>query len=773
MSPNRFYAIILSVLNTFAISAQFDQMIGEWKNHIPLRDGLWVTQSPSNIIYNTGRALVLIDKEDFSVRVLSKIEGLTESYIERVEFDPFNQQIFTIYNSSNIDVIGENGLFNLPDIKENKNIVGSREINDIDFVSPNACFLATSFGIVELNPNKLEFKTTTFTNQKINTVASDADFIYAATSKNIFKVTKSEINKANFLNWKVISNEQGLPMEYSTEKLVNSNGNLFALINGEIWLKRENSNDFEILEEVYIPGFEIFKISPAADKGLLVSLRDNQFNSRLVKITGEGIVEVSNSECNNRIFNAIEDQKGRIWTTDLWGRFRYQAGINGSCESIELDGIYAYESRRIRSNKGEVFIASGGISDNFSYNFSRNGFYIFSDRRWRNVNESAFPVLNQSEFINMSCIAPHPKEEKVYVGSYYAGILEFDRKTNEFKFWNKENSALQGRTGDTQRTTVTDLQFDADGNLWIANFDAPRPIVVLTKEGVWHSFAVPGSTSLSSMAIDQSGNLWFTVAGTAASVVVYNPGKNIADPSDDRIKLFNRSNSLISGNFVYCVAVDLDGAVWVGTSGGPVIFECDPFNDNCEGTKRIVLQDDIPGFLLETEEILSIAVDGANQKWFGTRNGIFVQSADGREQILRFSEANSALLDNSITALGFEPISGEMFIGSDGGIQSFRTNTTGATNRHGSEVYAFPNPVTPDYDGPISIKGLARDANVKITDLNGKLVYETQALGGQAVWNGRDYNGRRAATGVYLVFSTAEASFGEPDSFVTKILIVN
>jgi hypothetical protein len=88
-------------------------------------------------------------------------------------------------------------------------------------------------------------------------------------------------------------------------------------------------------------------------------------------------------------------------------------------------------------------------------------------------------------------------------------------------------------------------------------------------------------------------------------------------------------------------------------------------------------------------------------------------------------------------------------------------------------AYAYPNPVQPGYDGPIAIYGLARDANVKITDIAGNLVYEGQALGGQAVWNGRDYLGNRVKSGVYMIFATSEATFEEPDAIMVKIVILN
>jgi len=226
---------------------------------------------------------------------------------------------------------------------------------------------------------------------------------------------------------------------------------------------------------------------------------------------------------------------------------------------------------------------------------------------------------------------------------------------------------------------------------------------------------------------------------------------------------------------VTSLAVDRDGQVWVGTTSGPVIFDGGPniFDIDNVGSRRKVLQDSIVAFLLETEDIRTIAIDGANRKWFGTRNGIFVQSPDGETQIAHFTEDNSPLFDNVVKVLRFDDDSGRMYVGTDAGVQVYRTETEVASNRHSSNVYTFPSPVRPDYEGDIYIKGLARDANVKITDLNGKLVHETQALGGLAKWNGEDYTGRRATTGVYLVWSTGTAAFDTPDSFVTKILIVN
>jgi len=221
--------------------------------------------------------------------------------------------------------------------------------------------------------------------------------------------------------------------------------------------------------------------------------------------------------------------------------------------------------------------------------------------------------------------------------------------------------------------------------------------------------------------------------------------------------------------------VDRDGKVWVGTSDGVVVFECDPFNEECVGGLPIVGQneiDDEDAYLLGGEDVRTIAVNGANQKWFGTTNGVFLTSENGREQFAFFNDKNSPLFDNLVSDIAINQETGEVFFGTNKGIISFRGQATEGKRFNDINAYAFPNPVRPEYDGPIAIKGLAENANVKITDIKGQLIFETEAQGGQAVWDGRDYNGRRASSGVYLVFST-KVDLNNPDTLVTKILFIN
>jgi hypothetical protein len=171
--------------------------------------------------------------------------------------------------------------------------------------------------------------------------------------------------------------------------------------------------------------------------------------------------------------------------------------------------------------------------------------------------------------------------------------------------------------------------------------------------------------------------------------------------------------------------------------------------------------------LLENELITTILPDEANRKWIGTTNGLFLQSEDGLESIYYFNEDNSPLLSNVIRNLGINPDNGDLFIGTDKGICSFRAEATKTTK--GSKPFAYPNPVRPGYEGPIAVRNLPDNAFVKVTDASGLLVFEEFSTGGQFIWDGRDRNGNKVKTGVYYILATASDN---SEKVATKIAIV-
>jgi hypothetical protein len=236
---------------------------------------------------------------------------------------------------------------------------------------------------------------------------------------------------------------------------------------------------------------------------------------------------------------------------------------------------------------------------------------------------------------------------------------------------------------------------------------------------------------------------------------VYNPGANVDALNDDKWKYFRvgKGSGNLPSNEVFSIAKDKNGFIWIGTAAGIGIVQCPEqvFEaGGCEAILPVVQQDQFAGFLFQNEEVKTIAVDGANRKWIGTRNGVWLVSEDGDKIIYRFTEDNSPLLSNDIKKIAIDPQSGEVYISTFKGICSFRSTATDA-QEHTSKILVYPNPVPPGYNGTIAIRGVTNNATVKIAELNGRLVFQTRALGGQAVWNGRNYKGDKVASGVYLV----------------------
>ncbi|KAF0242936.1 MAG: Two component regulator [Chitinophagaceae bacterium] len=214
------------------------------------------------------------------------------------------------------------------------------------------------------------------------------------------------------------------------------------------------------------------------------------------------------------------------------------------------------------------------------------------------------------------------------------------------------------------------------------------------------------------------------------------------------------------------------GSIWVGTDDGIGIINC---NNNlfgvggCDATLPIIQQDQFAGYLFKGQQVQCIAIDGANRKWIGTQNGAWLVSSDGKKIITHFTAANSALLHNDVKKIGIDPITGEVFFATFSGICSYRSTATKAAENT-ENVLVFPNPVPANYSGTIAIKGLTNNAIVKITELNGRLVYQTRSLGGQAIWNGLDYTGKKIATGLYLVIVRDDSG---TEKIVTKIIITS
>jgi ligand-binding sensor domain-containing protein len=300
---------------------------------------------------------------------------------------------------------------------------------------------------------------------------------------------------------------------------------------------------------------------------------------------------------------------------------------------------------------------------------------------------------------------------------------------------------------------------------------------VFQTDGQWKSFELKGGANnpyVGKVIVTQNNDKW-VITGRGQSIFVLNSTGDVAKEQKITAYFSNGKEEVYTEmSDAGAIAEDKNGEIWVGTNGGVAVFTNPSAiweNGTMYATRPgLNLNDSFYHPLLEKESITAIIVDGANRKWIGTKHsGVFLISEDGENELEHFTTENSPLPANDITDIAINQKSGEVFIATGSGLISYMGEATEGTDNF-NEVYVYPNPVRESYDGPIVVKGLLENTDVKITDISGNLVFKTTSLGGQAIWDGKTLNGNRCKTGVYLVFMNDDT--GETTK-VTKLLFIH
>lgn len=766
---------IISSLFSICSNAQGPLKIGQWQSHYAYQFGTFVTQSPSHVFYGNNQGMLKIDKESSEIERLSTVNGLSESGMGIIKYDPFNELLVATYFNGNIDFLSENGdLDNLPFIATSI-FLGDKSINDILIETDTTAYLSMGFGLKVLNIRDQEFGDETRAGLPFNQVAVWNNDLYAATEEGIYRITlDGSKNIQDFNSWTHLAGINGFPQDYTTQVIAKYKDHLYFDINDTIIQYDGNSLRSLWVSEDFSPTY-----MTTGGPHLLVGMsclnqaNGRSCNGRALFFNEETLVKSINSSsgCINRPVYGVEDAQGRVFFADNWDGYRLtEVGVD-DCNTFVVNSPFNFRAGQLVLSDEELWVAPEVVVPALAFN--DRGFYNYIEGTWNNYNVGNYSSLSGVKAIYRIAVSSDKKE--VFFGTRWNnGLLKLNRETDEITVFSNDEAKLKP-SGDAARTRVTGLAYDEQNVLWIGNHTvAAKGLIALKPDGEFtDNFLSLPSRSIRQILVDDEGYLW--IATDNLGVFVYDYGGTVDDPGDDTIRSINTNNSVLPDNSVICLAQDLDGGVWVGTRNGAVIFECqgDPLNSGCRGSHPRVVVNDIPALLLDETIVNTIAVDAANRKWFGTRSGIFVQSPDGSERLATFDKDNSPIFDNIINDIAINQNTGLVYVATGKGIISLKTDAAGISQNHSSKITVFPNPVRPDYDGPIAIKGFARDSNIKITDISGRLVYETTALGGQAIWDGRDYKGRKANSGVYLVYATRTSNRDVPTAVVTKILVMN
>lgn len=777
------FALLFLVCSTNIVFSQ-NIPVGHWRDHLPYNQIISVAVAEDVAYAVSKNSMFSYNKKDFSITTISKINGLSDVGFEKIAYHDGLKALVIAYSNANIDIIKNGRIINLPDIK-NKNLPINKTINNITLID-NEAWLSCGFGIVVINLEREEFKDTyligdlgSFIN--INDIKFYNDTVYAATDNGIFRAATDDF-LPYFDNWNRW-NDIPYPLEkYNTLGFFND----IAYIN----LKTDDAlddtifyNDNGVWKHFVDGKYQVCEQIDVFGSRLLITYSDNVvvYNDDMTLYRHIFDYDLGGPDAWGGVVSkeAVIDNEGFLWIADRFGGlvFIYD---QWAYKNIFPNGPGSSKSFHMASVDNELWVASGAYDNTWSMTFNKGDFYYFDGFRWRSYNAGTTPALDT--IYDIVCVAIDPNDPtRVFAGTWDKGLLYFKNGKLE-KIYDETNSSLsvlENPALGLYRVAIGGLAFDNDGNLWVTNSGVSRSLSVLKRNGNWHSFNISSSglnlndRVLGKVAIDRIGQKW-VIVGRGHGIQVFNDNNTIENTNDD--KTTNITNILGRGNLpstlINDIAFDRDGRLWIGSDNGvAVIYSPESVftGFNYDAQRIIVNIDGFDQYLLDNINVMAIAVDGANRKWIGTeRSGVFLLSPDGTEQLKNFNVDNSPLPDNGIRSIEVNHLTGEVFFGTNRGIISYRSDATRTVEPH-SDIKVFPNPVKPGYDGAIVVSGLVQDADVKITNISGDVVFVTRAAGGSVSWYGNDISGNRVATGVYLVFSADQT--GE-ETAVAKIVFI-
>ncbi|GAB3046467.1 two-component regulator propeller domain-containing protein [Spirosoma pulveris] len=707
--------------------------IGNWQTHVSYQSGRSVAVVGTTVYAATQNGFFYYNKTTGETTTLGKQDGLSDVGISRLLYLPDQKRLLIAYQNGNIDFLNLTDT-NEPGTVDHVNTIvtapalpTARSINHINRLGSFA-YLSTDFGLVVLDLQKNEIRDTYFSQRADGTplpivqTAATSDSLYALTAP--IRVTDTgrrlrairfaaSVNIADPANWKPVPEPGQQP-----ESIVSNQGRLSASVNGQGIYERQLGR-WVLTQALTNPLIRQF---PNATGPLVAT---NQ------AVTAPGIGSLTGSLLSNPQEALVDG--ATVWVADASSGLL--AGNSGTFQRIAPEGpsrdlfaqLYAYAQTLIALPTGplDVTLLSG--------NQPPVDVLAVPNNRW-----ISSPISGLTRGFNAAAYVS--VEQKLYLSSFGGGL------------WSQPDGQTPTAVPlpATISPFITSLATDIDGNLWLTTgrtTSTQATLHVRRSNGQFQSFPVVNQTNIVQIVPDDNGFLWLRpdLGG----------GLQVFDPQTNRIRFLGTGTGQggLLTNTVRALVKDRTGAIWVGTDLGPTVF------DNPAGAFDAAIDAQPPIInrrrLLANELITAIAVDGGNQKWLGTRSGLYQVAPDGSQLLNTFTAANSPLPNNTVQALAIEPISGKVYIETGTtdrptGLVSYQSTATEPASAL-SNLTIFPNPVRPDFTGTVGINGLTDNATVKILDAGGQLVYETRSQGGTATWGLRDYRGRMAQTGIYLV----------------------
>ncbi|WP_129746742.1 T9SS type A sorting domain-containing protein [Flavobacterium anhuiense] len=735
-----------------------------WQGYFSFNEIKDISESATSVFAASENALFSKNTATNILKTTTTVDGLSGQTISAVYYsEAFKKTIIGYENGLMILINDIDGsILKVVDIINKQLPANAKKINH--FMEDNGLvYISCDFGIVQFNLKTSQFGDTYFIGDNgaeisIKQTALYNGFIFAATSSGIRKADKTNANLIDYNQWSIVNGGNWSSVETLDTELI--------AINDSGYIHRFNSNTFV--------GF--LQLPQAAV--------DTRAKNHSLFITTANTVYVYNNQMvlNRQITNSqVLDNTLNFSCATAVGNQIFIGTKEKGLFASSLNNVAAFENNTpagpIRNN---IFAIDAGSSVlwtvygdyDVSYNpypLDNYGISRYNASGWLNI---PYSEVYDAKSITRVLVNPN-NEKQVYASSFFSGLVKVENDVPNF-LYNEKNSGLESIT--TEGPNYIDVRinataFDKSANLWVTNSRIKNGLKVLKTNGQWGSYAMTSiidnaeEENYSSIAIDRNNVKWI---GTLKSGVV---GFNESTNTFKKMTFGVDAGNLPIAD-VRALALDTKNQLWIGTTKGlRVLSNVSSFQSESQlkANPIIINEDDLAQELLYEQFITSIAVDGANHKWIGTADsGVFMVSPNGQETKYHFTINNSPLPSNYVNDIKINGKTGEVFIATNKGLISFNGIATEA-NDDLSNVYVYPNPVRPTYTGTVKVAGLIDKANVKITDIEGNLVYEVTSSGGTIEWDTTAFGKYKVASGVYMVFISAEDG-GETK--VKKVMII-
>lgn len=768
--------ILFSFFSFTVLAANFNTT--GWKTYLSYNNTNSVEESNDQVFVVAEGSLYTYGKDDNSIKQYYKGNGLNDNTISLIRYNKQTKSLLIIYDNSNIDILEGGVATNLPYLSTSTSI-RDKQINSV-LVHDEYAYLSTAFGIVVVNMAKKEIKDTYKLSLNITSCAIQNGNIYASTT-NKAEVSSGIIYaslKENLLdkaNWKPygLSN---LSDSHTISAIASFKNTLFYLVSQQGIFYENNGELSRIINSSTLKYMKVI-------------------GEKLACIDNSRVFIVSDTQKFDQINLSINDistyQTDKYWIAEgSKGLRSIQRKGSNSFEALNepiiLDGPYSNSAFDIVCKNDKVYMIIGGKDLLNGKRFDKGGYILTYDYdKWSFIDpKEAQKKLNlprnPRDYTSIAVTTDDSNDEIVYASSMGDGVIQYKNGT-PVQSYNEKNAFKETAGGYGSGYCYIDgLAFDKNGNLWMTSSEVNHAVLVLDKAGAWHRLDIEqlrGVYTINDILITSTNDKWIYVPRNTPKLVMIPNSESLDEVSSyEFTTLIDTDGKELTPSNYTCVAEDKDGYIWVGTNRGAVYFTKprissaeDKAATRCTRVKYTNEETGNLAYFLDNVVVTTLKVDAGNRKWIGTKgNGVYVLDNDNETIVYQFNMTNSPLLSDNIYDIEINDKTGEVFIGTDKGLNSYQGEASEGKSDY-SEIYAYPNPVRPEHMDKVTIVGLMDNSNVKITDLNGNIIYQTKSLGGQAIWNCRSASGSRVATGVYLVLaSTEEAS----ESVVTKIIVV-